>query len=103
METGADPLVYIGELGPGMAVNFDMPNIGPRLSVLDNQGRTLARVGELTGGLAPGQFVAPHGLCVDSRGDIYVGEVSFTAWPRFSDAPPPGDLTSLRKLVRLAT
>jgi hypothetical protein len=26
--------------------------------------------------------LAPHGLAVDSRGDIYVGEVSWTAWPQ---------------------
>ncbi len=28
---------------------------------------------------APGSFFAPHGLWVDSRGDIYVGEVKVTA------------------------
>ncbi|MDZ4165137.1 MAG: peptidyl-alpha-hydroxyglycine alpha-amidating lyase family protein [Smithellaceae bacterium] len=27
---------------------------------------------------APGNFVAPHTLCVDSRGDLYVGEVTWT-------------------------
>jgi DNA-binding beta-propeller fold protein YncE len=27
---------------------------------------------------APGNFVAPHTLCVDSRGDLYVGEVTHT-------------------------
>ena len=31
-------------------------------------------------GSSPGQFISPHGLAVDSRGDIYVGEVSFTNW-----------------------
>ncbi len=101
METGKDPLCYIGELGPGMAVNFDVPNIGPRLSIVDNLGKAVARVGDLRAGLAPGQFIAPHGLAVDSRGDVYLGEVSFTAWPRFSEDPPPHDLPSLRKLVRV--
>jgi hypothetical protein len=24
---------------------------------------------------SPGQFVAPHGIAIDSHGDIYVGEV----------------------------
>jgi hypothetical protein len=32
-------------------------------------------------GEAPGQFIAPHGIAVDSRGDIYVAEVSNTYWP----------------------
>ena len=27
---------------------------------------------------APGCFVAPHTICVDSRGDLYVGEVTWT-------------------------
>ena len=101
METGRDPLCYIGELGPGMAVNLAFPNLGPRLSVVTSKGELLARVGDLHAGRAPGQFIAPHGLAVDRHGDIYVGEVSFTAWPRIGEGAPPDDLRSLRKLVRL--
>ncbi|MDP6706593.1 MAG: peptidyl-alpha-hydroxyglycine alpha-amidating lyase family protein [Alphaproteobacteria bacterium] len=103
MAAGRDPLCYIGELGPGMPVNMAVPNIGPRLSVVTNKGELLARVGDIRAGLAPGQFLAPHGLAVDSRGDIYVGEVSYTAWPRFefAEGPAPADLRSLRKLVRI--
>ena len=103
MEVGADPLCYIGELGPGMPVNMAVPNIGPRLSIVTNKGALLARVGDIGAGLAPGQFLAPHGLAVDGHGDISVGEVSYTAWPRFdfADGPPPADLRSLRKLVRI--
>ena len=26
--------------------------------------------------MLPGNFIAPHGLWVDSRGDLYVGEVT---------------------------
>ena len=54
-------------------------------------------------GLNPGQFISPHGLAVDSRGDIYVGEVSFTNWGRRVRAKgeqlPP--LRSLQKLVKV--
>ena len=40
------------------------------------------------GGLGPGQFISPHGLAVDSRGDLYVGEVCYTAWSSlFPDTP----------------
>jgi hypothetical protein len=54
------------------------------------------------GGVLPGQFISPHGIAVDSHGDVYVGEVSATAWPQLkTDQPAPSPLPSLRKLTRL--
>lgn len=91
---------YIGELGSGQPVNRDMPNIGPRISVVDNQGRLIARVGHLGPGLSAGQFLAPHGLAVDRHGDIYVGEVSFTN-QRNLGRETPDDMVTLRKLVKI--
>jgi len=45
-----------------------------RISVYSLDGELLSRWGEK--GPAPGQFSdSPHGLCVDSRGDLYVCEV----------------------------
>jgi hypothetical protein len=45
--------------------------------------------------------MSPHGLAVDSRGDIYVGEVSYTNWGnRYKGQPPPSGLRSLQKLVK---
>lgn len=101
---GDQPRFIIGELGPGMAVNRNQPNIGPRLSIVDAQGRTIARLGGEAGpGLETGKFVAPHGLAVDSHGDIYVGEVSYTEYPRlFADAKIPWRMRSLQKLEKLA-
>ena len=53
-------------------------------------------------GLEVGKFLAPHGLAIDSRGDIYVGEVSYTNWPTtFPDTPMPRPLRSLQKLERV--
>jgi hypothetical protein len=96
------PLCYIGELGPTMAVNRNAPNLGPRLSILDHRGTILTRIGGPHAGLEPTQFLAPHGVCVDSRGDIYIGEVSWTLWPQIYDAEPrPANLRSLRKLERV--
>ena len=77
-----------------------MPNIGPRVSIVSNSGETLARLGDLHGGTSAGQFIAPHGLAVDRRGDIYVGEVSFTNYRNLGEEAPRG-LISLRKLIRL--
>jgi DNA-binding beta-propeller fold protein YncE len=48
-----------------------------RVSVYDGDGRVLARWGS-PDACAPGSFAAPHGLAVDSKGDIYVSEVTWT-------------------------
>ncbi|MEX2617040.1 MAG: peptidyl-alpha-hydroxyglycine alpha-amidating lyase family protein [Alphaproteobacteria bacterium] len=99
MGMAGDPNFYIGELGPGMNVNMNMPNIGPRVSIVTSKGETLARLGVQPGGYGAGQFIAPHGLAVDRHGDIYVGEVSFTNHRNTNREAPKG-LVSLRKLVR---
>ena len=91
--------VYVGELGAGMNVNREMPNIGPRISVYDTGGERKARIGDLGYGRGPGQFCAPHGICVDSRGDIYVGEVAWTNATNWGDEPADG-IRSFQKLVR---
>ena len=106
METGSrTPRFYVGEIGPDMAVNIDMPGCGPRVSIYTQKGELLARLGHEHAGLETGQFISPHGLAVDSRGDIYVGEVSFTNWGRRVRAKgeqlPPG-LRSLQKLVKVS-
>lgn len=101
MGPGADPLYYIGELGPMLESNRRFPNLGPRLSIATNKGRVLARIGPPHAGLAPGHFVAPHGIAVDSHGDLYVGEVSYTAWSAvFPSEPKPARIRTLQKLVR---
>ena len=53
-------------------------------------------------GEAPGQFIAPHGVAVDSRGDIYVAEVSNTYWPVLFGKKPDHELRSLQKLARVS-
>ena len=96
------PICYIGELGPGLAVNMRTPNLGARISIVTNEGKLLARLGKSIPGHGPGEFMSPHGLAVDSRGDIYVGEVSFTSWPRYHpDTPAPDDLRTLQKWQKL--
>jgi hypothetical protein len=102
MPAGKCPVCYVGELGPVQAVNRFMPNLGPRVTIVDNTGKRIARLGGTGPGLGIAEFMAPHGLCVDSRGDIYVGEVSWTQWPQlFADKPRPDNLRSLRKFRKL--
>lgn len=93
--------VYVGELGFGMEVNRQTPNLGPRISVYTTKGERLARVGDRGFGLEEGQFIAPHGMAVDSRGDLYIGEVAKTAM-KLVQTPPPDAPRSLQKLVRMA-
>jgi hypothetical protein len=78
-----DGLVYVSELWwvPGQRsfrlgrIDKDMPG---RVSVLDMNGKILARFGHEGERTAPGSFIAPHGICADSRGDLYVAEVTHT-------------------------
>lgn len=87
---------YIGEL-PG-AVFSDYPNIGSRVSIYDLEGDLLARLGAPLMGEELDQFIAPHGITVDSHDDIYLGEVSWTSWS--SKLDPPREVRSFRKLVK---
>jgi hypothetical protein len=102
MEPQRNPLCYIGELGPGLAINREVPNLGPRISIVTHKGKLVARLGTPVAGLRADQFIAPHGIAIDSRGDIYVGEVSYTAWPQlYPDLERPRPLRSVRKLVKV--
>ena len=48
-----------------------------RVSVFDPEGRVLARWGGPEAS-APGNLAAAHGIAVDSKGDVYVSEVTWT-------------------------
>lgn len=49
-----------------------------RFSLFDLDGKLVARI-EGGEGNAPGQYVDhPHGICVDSNGDVYISEVPFS-------------------------
>jgi DNA-binding beta-propeller fold protein YncE len=99
---GRCPYCYIGECGPVLSVNRKAPNMGPRLSIVAKDGTLVARLGDRDEKNWPGQFISPHGIAVDGRGDIYVGEVSRTAWPNlYGDELPPANLRVLQKLVKI--
>lgn len=79
---GRDALLYVAELWwakgnvtpNGETITEDRYG---RVSVMDTNGSVVARFG---GGApdTPGNFTAPHGIAVDSRGDVYVAEVTWT-------------------------
>ena len=97
----ADPrgedLVYVGEYFGGIDSNAMGMDLGPRVSILDTAGNVLARLGRESYGDEPGRFYSPHSLAVDSKGDIYVAEVSWSEYGRNLD--PPRELRSLQKLI----
>lgn len=77
--------LYIAELGwavpPHRTLHFKfmaMPPVGhdpiARVTVCDLDGNVQARIGGPQSVL-PGNFIQPHGIWADSRGDFYVGEV----------------------------
>lgn len=71
-----------------------------RVSILSLKGDLLGRVGGRFRGEKPGQFVAPHGVGTDSRGDLYVAEVSYTTKGRHEH--PPREIRCLQKFARIA-
>jgi len=86
--------IYVGELN-GMGGVDDAPGLGHRVSIFDLKGSLISQFGDVNEGEGPGQFIAPHGIAVDSQGSIYVAEVSFTI--RGSHMSPPKELRSLSK------
>ncbi len=91
-------LCYVGELGAALWPNDGAPGLGPRISVFSLDGKPQARLGDDGPGEEPRYFLAPHGLAVDSAGDIYVAEVSWSLTGKFLD--PPRELRCFRKLVK---
>jgi len=77
----------------------DTRNLGPRVTVLDGKGARLCRFGGVSRGEQPGEFTAPHTVVTDSRGDLYVGEVSYTS--RGQHETPPREIRSLQKFRRV--
>jgi DNA-binding beta-propeller fold protein YncE len=98
--------VYVAELGfcAGVAPETGGPGAdapGGRVSVFDRHGTLLARWGGGQAPCAPGDFFAPHGIWVDSRGDVYVAEVVWSAGGKRGLVP--ADCHSLQKFRRSIT
>ena len=78
----------------------DAPGLGHRVSIYDLQGKLVCRFGADEEGEGSGQFIAPHGIAVDSQGDIYVAEVSYSIRGRHLE--PPRELRSISKYRRVS-
>ncbi|MBM3994122.1 MAG: hypothetical protein FJ303_08200 [Planctomycetes bacterium] len=95
--------IYIAELGfragrwPGTGA-AQPGQTGGRVSIFDRQGKLHCRFGGGDNPTAPGDFFAPHGIWVDSRGDLYVSEVALAGGARAGIVD--GSCHTLQKLVR---
>ncbi len=96
---GADENIYVGEGGPP-PVQEGVPRLGQRVVVLDPDFNEVLSFGNEIPGEGLDQFLAPHGIAVDSHGDVYVAEVSYTAYG--SKLAPPREVVSLRKWRRVS-
>ena len=99
----APQLALVAEIPPGMSFMTGFPRLGARITIYDLAGKRLAAFGEaLPGDKHPFQFWAPHGIVMDSQGNIYVGEVSYAhdSMTRAS-APQPWTRRVFRKMLRI--
>ena len=94
-----EELVYVGEYFSGGATNDIGTDLGPRVTLMNTRGEVLARIGRESYGDQVGRFYSPHGVAVDSKGDMYVADVSWTDYGQYMD--PPRELRSMQKLVRV--
>lgn len=98
----AEENLYVAELGEraGKAPNIEIPPHAPwgQVSVLSLEGDVKTRFGEEDPTL-PGNFFAPHGIWADSKGDLYVSEVTYSGGGKWGMVPL--DCASLQKFVRI--
>jgi hypothetical protein len=73
---------------------------GGRVSIFTLQGELLARWGGGDDPCGPADFFAPHDICVDGAGNLYVGEVTWSAGGR--NGVVPATCPSLRLYERVA-
>ena len=85
--------IFIAEQGPP-PVQYGVKNLGHSVGIWDRDGNLLQRLGAELPGEEPDQFLWPHSISVDSKGRIFVAEVSYVEVGRTLN--PPREMTSFR-------
>ncbi|MBM3924604.1 MAG: hypothetical protein FJ320_01240 [SAR202 cluster bacterium] len=70
----ADGIVYVAQMSAPPYIQ-DAPGVGHCVTIFNRKGKELHRLGDPHLGEGAGQFLTPHGIAIDSRGDMYVAEV----------------------------
>jgi DNA-binding beta-propeller fold protein YncE len=98
ISAAADGSLILCEFGydPAVPTKYSVPAHGkrilPRVTIRSPEGELLGKI-EGEDKCATGNFFAPHSVCVDQSGDIYVAEVPITR-------RAPGRCHTLQKLVK---
>ncbi len=101
----AEGTVYVAELGwtAGMYSGNTPPSpdaTGGRVSIFTREGELLARWGGGSDPCGPADFFAPHDIWVDGAGNLFVGEVTWSAGGRLGLVP--AGCPSLRRYERVS-
>ncbi|MFN8525181.1 MAG: peptidyl-alpha-hydroxyglycine alpha-amidating lyase family protein [Chloroflexota bacterium] len=106
--TDRDGRIYVAELwrpqekGQGSFTHgyasVDLPG---RVSVYEPDGKLTARWGaSIEHRTDRGNFIAPHGICVDRHGDVYVTEVTYTFGVKAGRIPEERGWRQIQKFAR---
>ena len=90
----ADKLL-VTEAGTTSDNQGKVPNLGNVVKIIDFNGVEYCRFGSSYSGEESNQFISAHGIDQDLNGNVYVAEVSYTAYG--SKLNPPREVVSLRK------
>jgi hypothetical protein len=96
---GSEDIFYVGEYFSGISSNDTGTDLGPRVSIFSKEGELLSRIGKESYGPSIGRFYSPHGISVDSIGNIYLAEVSYSDYGQHLN--PKRELRSLQKLTKV--
>jgi DNA-binding beta-propeller fold protein YncE len=94
---GPDGTYYVAELGWGGSSSGQ--GLGARVTVRNEAGEVLSAWGDDGAPEASGNVAAPHGIRIDSQGDLYVGEVTYTS--RISSRAVKPSCHCFQKFVRV--
>ena len=100
----AEDNVFVSEVGKRAGLfpwmEPDLTASGGRVSIFDREGNLLARWGGGDNPCTPTDFFVPHDIWLDSRGSIYIGEVTWAGGGKFGMVPK--NCPRLRKYERVA-
>jgi hypothetical protein len=101
MSAAPRPLFFVCEHSPHK-IQKGVPNLGACIRVLEQDGTEITSFGAELPGHQPGEFMEPHSIAVDSRGDVYIAEVCNSWIANLGEPPPLGEWPSLRKWRRVS-